>query len=284
MELDGPSLRLLSLGYYSYMSKQESVNPFKPGAALWILCIMVFAGCAGPPVVPVSDLTAARSTDAVRIVRAGDSLYTISWEAGFDYREVALWNDLQPPYQLTVGQEIVLGPGSRSIQSGAVTQPVTPSTSELIVSEEPIASSDSTADTSETSGQAEGPVTAPSGDFWIWPARGKLLSRFAPEAGSNGIDIAGSDGSPIRAAAKGKVVYAGTGLRGYGLLIIVKHDETFLTAYAHNRAVKINEGDAVEGGQIIAEMGQSGADSVRLHFEIRRDGQPVDPLQYLPDS
>ncbi len=266
------------------MPKQENVNPFRPGAALWILSITVFAGCAGPPVVPVSDLTAARSTDAVRIVRAGDSLYTISWEAGFDYREVALWNDLQPPYQLTVGQEITLGPASRRIESGAVTQPVTPSTSGLVVSEDPIASSDSTADTSETSGQARGPVTAPSGDFWIWPARGKLLSRFAPEAGSNGIDIAGSDGSPIRAAAKGKVVYAGTGLRGYGLLIIIKHDETFLTAYAHNRAVKINEGDAVEGGQIIAEMGQSGVDSVRLHFEIRRDGQPVDPLEYLPNS
>ena len=80
------------------------------------------------------------------------------------------------------------------------------------------------------------------------------------------------------------MVYAGTGLRGYGLLIIIKHDETFLTAYAHNRAVKINEGDAVESGQIIAEMGQSGTDSVRLHFEIRRDGQPVDPLEYLPDA
>ena len=284
MEWDGPSLRFQSLRYYFFMSKQENVNFIRPGAALWILSIMVFAGCAGPPVVPVSDLTAARSTDAVRVVRAGDSLYTISWEAGFDYRDVALWNALQPPYQLTVGQEIVLGPGGRNIQSGAVTQPVTPATSELVVSEEPVASTGSTGDKIETSGQAGGPVTAPSGEFWIWPARGKLLSRFSPEAGSNGIDIAGSDGSPIRAAANGKVVYAGTGLRGYGRLIIIKHDETFLTAYAHNRAVKINEGDAVKGGQIIAEMGQSGADSVRLHFEIRRDGQPVDPLQYLPDS
>ena len=180
------------------------MKTFRLGAALWILCITVFAGCAGPPVVPVSDLTAARSTDSVRIVRAGDSLYTISWEAGFDYRDVALWNDLQPPYQLMVGQEIVLGPGSRNLQSGAVTQPVTPSTSELVVSEEPIISSDSTADTSETSGQVGDPVTAPSGDFWIWPARGKILSRFDPQAGSNGIDIGRGvdDGAPIRFLAR----------------------------------------------------------------------------------
>ncbi|NBT28559.1 MAG: peptidase, partial [Gammaproteobacteria bacterium] len=91
-----------------------------------------------------------------------------------------------------------------------------------------------------------------------------------------------SDGEPIRAAAAGKVVYAGTGLRGYGLLLIIKHDETFLSAYAHNRAVTVKEGDAVSKGQIIAEMGQTGTDSVRLHFEIRRDGKPVDPLLYLP--
>jgi len=108
------------------------------------------------------------------------------------------------------------------------------------------------------------------------------MARFDEAANSNGIDISGSDGEPIRAAAAGKVVYAGTGLRGYGLLLIIKHDETFLSAYAHNRAVTVKEGDAVSKGQIIAEMGQTGTDSVRLHFEIRRDGKPVDPLLHLP--
>jgi lipoprotein NlpD len=116
----------------------------------------------------------------------------------------------------------------------------------------------------------------------VWPADGDLITRFNNTAGENGIDIAGADGSPIRAAANGKVVYAGTGLRGYGLLLIIKHDEIFLSAYAHNRAVTVNEGDQIYSGQVIAEMGQSGASSVRLHFEIRRNGQPIDPLTILP--
>jgi len=124
--------------------------------------------------------------------------------------------------------------------------------------------------------------TPDSEEGWVWPAGGDLITRFNDAAGENGIDIAGIDGSPIRAAANGKVVYAGTGLRGYGLLLIIKHDETFLSAYAHNRAVTVNEGDQVSSGQVIAEMGQSGASSVKLHFEIRRNGQPIDPLKILP--
>lgn len=124
--------------------------------------------------------------------------------------------------------------------------------------------------------------TPDSAEGWVWPAGGDLITRFNDAAGENGIDIAGVDGSPIRAAANGKVVYAGTGLRGYGLLLIIKHDETFLSAYAHNRAVTVNEGDEIYSGQVIAEMGQSGASSVRLHFEIRRNGQPIDPLTILP--
>ena len=244
---------------------------------------MALVGCAGPPVVPVSDLTATRANASTRVVRARDSLYTISWEAGLDYRDVALWNGLEPPYALTIGQKVELSPGRVNAQTTVVTQAATPSTSRLVVSEESVTTSETAPDSSNQINASEEPVAAPGGKPWIWPAEGELLSRFSPDDGRNGIDIAGSDGSPIRAAAKGKVVYAGTGLRGYGLLIIIKHDETFLTAYAHNRAVKINEGDAVQSGQIIAEMGQSGVDSVRLHFEIRRDGQPVDPLGYLPN-
>ena len=248
------------------------------------VCFVALAGCAGPPVVPVSDLTATRSSGSTRIVRAGDSLYTISWEAGLDYRDVALWNGLQPPYGLTVGQKIDLSPGRVNTQNTILTPAASSSTSILVVGDEPVETSETLSDPGMQESKKEGPVATPDGKAWIWPANGEVLSQFSPDDGRNGIDIAGADGSPIRAAAKGKVVYAGTGLRGYGLLIIIKHDETFLTAYAHNRAVKINEGDAVESGQIIAEMGQSGTDSVRLHFEIRRDGQPVDPLEYLPDA
>ena len=266
------------------MSSQIWEIALRLPSILSIVFFITLVGCAGPPVVPVSDLTATRSNASTRIVRAGDSLYTISWEAGLDYRDVALWNGLQPPYALTIGEKIELGPGRVNTQDTLVTPAAIPWASELVVSEEPVETSETLPDPSVQVNEPEEPVAAPGGKPWVWPANGELRSEFSPDDGRNGIDIAGSDGSPIRAAAEGKVVYAGTGLRGYGLLIIIKHDETFLTAYAHNRAVKINEGDAVESGQIIAEMGQSGADSVQLHFEIRRDGQPVDPLEYLPDS
>ena len=265
------------------MPKQKRGGTLRSGVFLLIASVMALAGCAGAPVVPVSDLTATRSNASTRIVRTGDSLYTISWEAGLDYRDVALWNGLEPPYTLTIGQKVELGPGRGNARSTVEVQAATPSTSALVVSEEPVETSETLPDPSVQVNEPEEPVAAPGGKPWVWPANGELRSEFSPDDGRNGIDIAGSDGSPIRAAAKGKVVYAGTGLRGYGLLIIIKHDETFLTAYAHNRAVKINEGDAVQRGQIIAEMGESGVDSVRLHFEIRRDGQPVDPLGYLPN-
>ena len=270
------------------MSSQSRKINLRVPKAVSIVCFIALAGCVGPPVVPVSDLSATQSSGSTRIVRAGDSLYIISWEAGLDYRDVALWNGLQPPYALTVGQKIELSPGRINAQNTIVTPAADSSTSILVVSDEPAEASETLTDPDaqeyEQENEKEEPVAGPDGKPWIWPANGELLSQFSPDDGRNGIDIAGADGSPIRAAAKGKVVYAGTGLRGYGLLVIIKHDETFLTAYAHNRAVKINEGDAVESGQIIAVMGQSGTDSVRLHFEIRRDGQPVDPLEYLPDA
>ena len=248
-----------------------------------LLLVAVVAGCSGPAVVPVSDLTAARTTDSSRVVRPGDSLYTIAWEAGLDYRDVALWNNLEPPYRLEAGQELYLGGDVTSAQGQSVTQAIVEPELVPLVTEDTVVQAQSIG-SSTASQQAATPTAPPvATGAWIWPAEGELISRFAPDSGSNGIDIAGLDGSPVRAAAKGKVVYAGTGLRGYGLLIIIKHDETFLSAYAHNRAVTINEGDPVDSGQIIAQMGQSGTDTVRLHFEIRRDGQPVDPLRYLPE-
>ena len=268
------------------MSELFRFGVSRAGGCVVLFLATIFAGCGGPAVVPVSDLTAPRTTATVRIVRNGDSLYTIAWEAGLDYRDVALWNGLGSPYRLRVGQEIVLAPGRQQTSSVSVSQPVMESTSAPLVTEpaivavEPVETLSETklATTSDSATESESAHAV-----WLWPAKGGLIARFDPEAGSNGIDIAGVDGSPILAAAKGKVVYAGTGLRGYGLLIIVKHDETFLSAYAHNRAVTINEGDLVHRGQVIAKMGQSGAESTRLHFEIRRDGQPVDPLRYLPD-
>jgi lipoprotein NlpD len=119
---------------------------------------------------------------------------------------------------------------------------------------------------------------------WIWPANGKLVTGFSDSANLKGIDIAGKEGQPVMASAAGKVVYAGTGLRGYGKLVIIKHNATYLSAYAHNREILVKEGQQVTKGQKIAEMGSTDSDQVKLHFEIRRQGKPVDPLKYLPAS
>ena len=125
--------------------------------------------------------------------------------------------------------------------------------------------------------------TAVSGDEigWIWPANGKTVANFS-EGGSKGVDIAGKTGDPVIAAGDGKVVYSGTGLRGYGKLVIIKHNNTYLSAYAHNQNILVKEGQSVSKGQKIAEMGNTDADQVKLHFEVRRQGKPVDPLKYLP--
>jgi len=119
---------------------------------------------------------------------------------------------------------------------------------------------------------------------WVWPARGKIVTGFSEAASLKGIDIAGASGQPVAASAGGKVVYAGTGLRGYGKLIIIKHNGTYLSAYAHNKEILVKEGQQVAKGQKIAEMGNTDADQVKLHFEIRRQGKPVDPLRYLPPA
>jgi len=129
---------------------------------------------------------------------------------------------------------------------------------------------------------ADANATAPTGQpAFIWPARGPILGTF-DDAKNKGLNIGGAAGDPVNASADGRVVYSGNGLRGYGNLIIIKHDATFLTAYAHNRALMVKEGDAVTKGQKIAEMGNSDSDRVMLHFEVRRQGKPVDPLKYLP--
>ena len=119
---------------------------------------------------------------------------------------------------------------------------------------------------------------------WVWPAKGKVVTGFSEAASLKGIDIAGTSGQPVAASAGGKVVYAGTGLRGYGKLIIIKHNGTYLSAYAHNKEILVKEGQQVTRGQKIAEMGNTDADQVKLHFEIRRQGKPVDPLRYLPPA
>ena len=197
--------------------------------------------------------------DRFRIVASGDTLYGIARESGLEVSDLAAWNQLSPPYTISPGQQLRLIP-----PTGAPTAPPAPQRS---AKRTPPA-----VDPSESSGS----VT------WRWPVNGNLIARFAPGDGTKGIDIAGSSGEPIYAAAAGKVVYQGSGLRGYGQLIIVKHNIDFLSAYAHCSTIYVQEGSVIKPGQKIAAMGSSGADRVKLHFEIRRRGEPVDPLDYLP--
>ena len=243
---------------------------------------LLLNGCGSNPVIPVSDLTPKKSRYPARIVKQGDSLYTIAWEFGLDYREVALWNRLSPPYHVAPGQKIRLGPAKASEHSsGKWSRTVVKALANTELRAQPLAEKDQK-DSGNSIKQHSSSSSASQRQVWSWPSAGRVLSKFSPTVGNNGIDILGVEGGPVVAAAAGKVVYAGSGLRGYGLLLILKHDEHFLSAYAHNNLLVVDEGDSVRAEQVIAHMGSTGAETVRLHFEIRLDGKPVDPLMYLP--
>jgi len=231
-------------------------------------------------------------------VVGGDTLYSIAWRYGLDYRQLAAWNAISDPYTIYVGQDLRLAAGGtpRTRATRPLPAPGAPRA-------RPLPPVDATAKRpSKTVGsgapgeararvrKASRPVkprprskrkAAAGKRRWRWPAKGKVIQRFAQSA-DQGIEISGRRGQPVYAAAAGDVVYRGSGLIGYGQLIIVKHDARFLSAYAHNDEIFVQEGDAVKNGQRIASMGRSGTNRVKLHFEIRRDGKPVDPLRYLP--
>jgi lipoprotein NlpD len=229
----------------------------------------------------------------------GDTLYSIAWEAGRDYRELSEWNNIPPPFLIKPGQVIRLYPPEKreprvaSVDTAAAAAPAAPAAGAI-----PKKSSSSTkkqkgsarkpdtkANTKPKTTAKPAPTPVPAharSGSWQWPAAGSLIARFQESNGRKGIDIAGQRGQPVSAAEGGRVVYQGSGLRGYGQLIIIKHDDDYLSAYAHNAKVHVKEGDVVKRGQRIADMGDSGTDRVKLHFEIRRQGMPVDPLRYLP--
>ncbi|KGM57020.1 membrane protein [Lysobacter arseniciresistens ZS79] len=211
---------------------------------------------------------------ATTIVQKGDTLYRIATDNGIAVRDLAAWNGLAPPYTIYPGQRLSLYPaGGRATPSRSTASTTPPRTT--------------------TPGRDAGPArTSPppasaapvnSGVDWKWPVDGQLLSRFeAGEPTKQGIDIAGTGGAPVRSAADGTVVYSGSGLVGYGELIIIKHNEQWLSAYGHNRTRLVAEGAVVKAGQQIAELGRTGASRDQLHFEIRHNGKPVDPLLHLP--
>lgn len=258
---------------------------------------------AGVGVTPLKPLPGAENAGkpGFYTVKPGDTLIRIGLETGQSWKDIARWNSLDNPNLIEVGQVLrVVPPGAVvAADTGVVTRPVAPAA--VTPASAPLAPA-STASAPRSGASAPGaaasaasapaaapaPAPAPAATAaadddmaFIWPASGGLVAGF-DEARNKGLDIAGKAGDPVLAAADGRVVYAGAGLRGYGNLVILKHNNTYLTAYAHNQSLLVKEDQTVRKGQKIAEMGNTDADRVKLHFEIRRNGKPVDPARYLP--
>ena len=256
-------------------SAMKNVNPALPrhSGVLMLCALVLLAGCANQSGsrAPVTDLNSASAGVArTYVIKPGDTLNKIARANGVDEPTLLRLNKLVNPNRLIVGQTLRLSEGSEP--AAGTTRPSVTSKPEA----RPLDASNSSSQLSET--------VTPASDAglisWGWPANGKVIQGFTQT--TKGIDIAGNAGDAIEAAANGKVMYSGNGVRGLGNLIIVNHDNGFITAYAHNRTLLVKAGQDVKKGAKIAEMGQTDAASVRLHFEVRRQGTPVDPLQYLP--
>ncbi|WP_454752124.1 peptidoglycan DD-metalloendopeptidase family protein [Cupriavidus necator] len=260
----------------------------------------LLAACASSPMpAPVVDRTSISGTATASQepappgyyrVKRGDTLYRIALENGQSYRDVAAWNNLSNVNQIEVGQLLRIVPPGADVNTapGVTTMPVAPGT----VQGQPIDQARPAGAPVPPAATAAAPVapaaaaaipSAPVADGSMklaWPATGQMVGKFDDKA-NKGIDIAGKKGDAVLAADDGRVIHVGP-LRGYGNLVIIKHNETFLTAYGHNDKVLVTEQSAVRKGQKIAEMGNSDTDRVKLHFEVRKNGKPVDPMRYLP--
>ncbi|MEM0954732.1 MAG: peptidoglycan DD-metalloendopeptidase family protein [Pseudomonadota bacterium] len=246
------------------------------GAAVWLLLSALLVACSANPPAPVENRRAGEPGEAARAtnrpdrytVKRGDTLYSIAFRFGMDYREVARLNRIGVPYTIYPGQTLrfsgAAAPASAP-HSASVQRPAVPTETP---SREPAAASPATSANSAVSS-------------WRWPTSGKVIRKFTGSL-HKGIDIDGKAGDAVVATAGGQVVYAGSGIVGYGNLLIVKHNQTYLSAYAHNRRLLVAEGATVKAGQRIAEKGNSATNAVKLHFEIRRNGKPVDPQTLLP--
>jgi lipoprotein NlpD len=311
---------------------------------LQIIVALVVAGCVSTRPAPVSERTppprkaapaapvvAAKPAPSVRpaeakgdtyTVKPGDTLYSIALEHGLDYRELAIWNGIDNPSALRVGQQLrVIPPASAAVTaplkgpSGTVqatplggapaaspsaspAAPAPPGSAVVVTeprgvrvpySDQALAQVGKPEAAAAPAPRAEAPRADGPGEAargpddldWSWPVKGKVIGTFN-DSTSKGIAIAGKPGQPVLASAPGRVIFSGTGIRGFGKLIVIKHNNTYLSVYAHNSELSVKEGQNVAKGQKIAEMGSTDADRVKLHFEIRRFGKPVDPMKLLP--
>ncbi len=202
-------------------------------------------------------------------VLKGDTLYSIAFRHGVDYKKLARWNRIRSPYTIYAGQRLKLSASQVTSKSYQAKQ--TRKSTKTVVANKP-------AVTKKT-------VSKPIKHDWNWPTKGVVIRTYSLSSGGNkGIDIGGKIGQPVLAASSGKVVYSGNGLASYGNLIIIKHSEQFISAYAHNKILFVKEGGEVKRGEKIAELGKTGTSEAKLHFEIRYKGKPVDPIKYLPKN
>jgi len=209
-------------------------------------------------------------------VLSGDTLYSISWNFNLDYKEVARWNNIREPYVIYPGQSIRL---TAPLAKKTVVKKTIPTKTKTVAGKT-VEKKPEAAKKASKKGES---VKFARNINWQWPTKGKLIKSNSPIS-RKGLDIAGKKGQLIKASGAGVVVYSGSGLLGYGRLIIIKHNETYLSAYAHNSLLMVKEGDSVSGGQQIAKMGQDSNGQPLLHFEIRKNGNPVEPIKYLPKS
>ncbi len=296
---------------FSFISRRFSLILFL------LFFLVLFSGCAGTSQAPVSSRQQQSSTEPIKksesvaaektstkttakeslqkqdatqgfhIVDKGETLYSIAWRYGYDFRDVSDWNQISTPYTIYPGQVIRLKPSrianKKQLQPGPVVAKETKSQSREVI--KPKAKTVVKTKKTPTKKQPELKKTRTvSGKIaWRWPTKGKILKSNLPTS-KKGLNISGSFGQDIRTAAAGNVVYSGSGLLGYGRLIIIKHNETYLSAYAHNSQLLVQEGDDVVEGQKIARMGKTSGGQVLLHFEIRKNGQSINPVGLLPKS
>lgn len=254
-----------------------------------MITFLMLVSCATSSTAPVRDKSQyLGSRPKTHVVIPGDTLFSIAWRYGLKYEILAKHNRISPPYIIRPSQVIRLDVGGPVVSQAAPPKKAASKPSAVSGSvQKPVFTVSRNANRQENKTKKSTAVSTKNQSWkapqWRWPVTGPVLSSFqGSNALNKGIDLGGKLGEPVLAAADGQVVYSGSGLRGYGKLLIVKHSETFLSAYAHNDRLLVKEGDVVKAGQRIADMGSSGTDRVKLHFEIRRDGTPVDPLKFLP--
>ena len=294
--------------------KLNSTSPPSKAPSSWsfvfALLVSTIAACGPPPNVAVVERQTIDSRveaeriggRRIRIVQPGDTLYAIAFENGLDAQQLAHWNSITDTSRLGVGQRIRLTKPLNHREHHVVTNRAVAGGRAVLVERHDQPQTVTNRSTSNASSALSSAKPAPNKTFakppkealaksnsvantnWQWPTKGRVITKFATKLGQQGIDIQGKAGQPVVAAQNGEVVYVGNGLKGYGNMIIIKHDERFLSAYAHNQETFVREGQQIQANARIATLGRNRQQTEALHFQIRRDGQPVNPLSYLPNN